>query len=221
MNKSILAAIIATPALAVGTGVAGYQLGEHLGTDIKPVQEQQAQANQVEPINDGYATVIATRPLTETYTINEPRRECTKVPVHKTVKQDAPYGGKATYAIGGAIIGGLIGNQFGDGRGKDIGTAAGAILGGSVGYDQAKRRETKRVVTTYKDQCKTVNYSRTATRNKGYEVTYQYAGQVYTTTMDQPPMSRFPVQTQITPAPYPAHAVSAQQLRYHAPGQGT
>lgn len=189
-NKTIIAAMIAAPIAAAGTGYAGYQLGENMSAEVRQVEEEKTTA----ALNDGYATVIASRPLTETYTVTEPRQQCKQVPVHNTVKQEAPYGGKATYAIGGAILGGLVGNQFGDGRGKDIGTAAGAILGGSVGYDQAKRRETKKVVTRYVEQCKTVNHSHSKTRNTGYEVTYQYAGQIYTTNMAEEPAARFAIQ---------------------------
>lgn len=203
MNNTLIAALVAAPIAAAGTGFAGYKIGENMSSEVRETRE----AGELASLNDGYATVIASRPLTETYTINEPRQECRKVPVHETVKQEAPYGGKATYTVGGAIVGGLIGNQFGDGRGKDIGTAAGAILGGSIGYDQAKRREKKTVVTRYVDKCKTVNHARTATRNNGYEVTYQYAGQIYTTRMSEAPAARFPVQTQVMPATQPAGVV--------------
>lgn len=188
MDKTILAAIVAAPIAAAGAGFAGYQMGGN------------SEAEAGIAANDGYATVIATRPLTETYTISEPRRECNTVPVHETVKQDAPLGGTATYTIGGAILGGVVGNQFGDGRGRDIATVAGAALGGSLGYDQAKRAQKTRTVTRYVEKCHTVNHSRTATRNNGYEVTYEYDGQVYTTVMEQAPAARFAVQPQPAPA---------------------
>lgn len=44
----------------------------------------------------------------------------------------------ATDSILGAIIGGVIGNQFGGGHGKDALTAAGALLGGSIGNDSCQ-----------------------------------------------------------------------------------
>jgi hypothetical protein len=49
----------------------------------------------------------------------------------------AGYSGYRSYTpiIGGAIIGGLIGNQFGKGSGKTALTAAGVVLGGSIGRD--------------------------------------------------------------------------------------
>lgn len=49
---------------------------------------------------------------------------CTQVPVERRSQ-----GGGAV----GAILGAAIGNQFGDGRGRDIATAAGAVIGGQMG----------------------------------------------------------------------------------------
>ena len=49
---------------------------------------------------------------------------CTQVPVERRSQ-----GGGAV----GAILGAAIGNQIGDGRGRDIATAAGAVIGGQMG----------------------------------------------------------------------------------------
>jgi len=39
----------------------------------------------------------------------------------------------------GAVVGGLIGNQFGDGHGREVATAVGAIAGGSIAQNKANR----------------------------------------------------------------------------------
>ncbi|WP_170425831.1 glycine zipper 2TM domain-containing protein [Ruegeria arenilitoris] len=39
--------------------------------------------------------------------------------------------------LGGALIGGVIGNQFGGGSGRDILTAGGAVAGGAAGQRYA------------------------------------------------------------------------------------
>ncbi len=39
----------------------------------------------------------------------------------------------------GAIVGGLIGNQFGDGHGREVATAVGAIAGGSIAHSNANQ----------------------------------------------------------------------------------
>jgi uncharacterized protein YcfJ len=42
-------------------------------------------------------------------------------------------------ALLGAVIGGAIGRQFGDGDGRDAATVAGVLIGGSVGYNRGRR----------------------------------------------------------------------------------
>jgi len=47
--------------------------------------------------------------------------------------------------FGGALIGGVIGNQFGHGHGRDLATILGAIIGGSIASDNNQQKS--RVVT--------------------------------------------------------------------------
>ena len=53
--------------------------------------------------------------------------------------------GSGAGAVIGAIAGGVIGHQFGGGRGKDVATAGGAVLGGVAGHEVEKRARS----TTY------------------------------------------------------------------------
>lgn len=78
-------------------------------------------------------TTITTRDMTSDVAIvvaRQPRyvtsyqQVCTQVPVERRSQ-----GGGAV----GAILGAAIGNQIGDGRGRDIATAAGAVIGGQMG----------------------------------------------------------------------------------------
>ena len=47
-----------------------------------------------------------------------------------------PYGEKQTVgALGGAAIGGLLGSQFGDGKGRLVATGAGVLIGGLIGSE--------------------------------------------------------------------------------------
>jgi len=41
-------------------------------------------------------------------------------------------------SLGGAIVGGIIGNQFGGGSGKDIATAVGALVGASAAHGKSR-----------------------------------------------------------------------------------
>lgn len=47
--------------------------------------------------------------------------------------------------FGGALIGGVIGNQFGGGSGRDVATILGAVIGGSIAHNRHSRP--KSVVT--------------------------------------------------------------------------
>lgn len=47
--------------------------------------------------------------------------------------------------IGGAVIGGLLGNQVGGGNGKKIATVGGAVAGGYAGNEIEKSRNSQRV----------------------------------------------------------------------------
>lgn len=78
-------------------------------------------------------TTISTRDMANDVAIvvgRQPRyatsyqQVCTQVPVERRSQ-----GGGAV----GAILGAAIGNQIGDGRGRDIATAAGAVIGGQMG----------------------------------------------------------------------------------------
>lgn len=42
-------------------------------------------------------------------------------------------------AVGGAVVGGVLGNQVGDGKGKDLATVAGAVGGAVAGNEIEKR----------------------------------------------------------------------------------
>ena len=77
-------------------------------------------------------TTISTRDISDVAVVvaRQPRyttvyqQVCTQVPVERRSS-----GGGAV----GAILGAAIGNQIGDGRGRDIATAAGAVIGGQMG----------------------------------------------------------------------------------------
>lgn len=53
--------------------------------------------------------------------------------------------GSGLGAIGGAVVGGLLGNQVGGGSGKKLATLGGAVAGGFAGNELEKRHKTQRV----------------------------------------------------------------------------
>ena len=66
--------------------------------------------------------------------------ECGVVQSTREIVQ--PGDGGAVGIVGGAVVGGLLGNQVGKGRGKDVATVAGAVGGAVVGNEIEKRVDT-------------------------------------------------------------------------------
>ena len=77
---------------------------------------------------------------------------CNTCATVQTVKQEKHKGkGGILGMAGGAVVGGLLGNQVGGGTGKTIATVGGAVAGGMVGNEVQKRVTSKKVwVTTVK-----------------------------------------------------------------------
>ena len=71
--------------------------------------------------------------------------------VHAVQSQADPSG---VGVVGGAVVGGLLGNQVGGGTGKTLATIAGAVGGGFAGNEVEKRTRT---ATTYQVQVRMEN----------------------------------------------------------------
>ena len=135
--------------------------------------------------------------------ISVPRNECTSqwVTEQQAVPASRNYGG---LAIGG-VAGALLGNQVGGGRGREAATAVGAVVGaltgehfanqnGWGGYPQAApQQQQQRQV----QNCRTVNDVQT--RLTGYQVEYEYRGQVYSTVTRENPGRTLPVRVSVAP----------------------
>lgn len=59
--------------------------------------------------------------------------------IESTREIETPAVGTGLGAVGGAVVGGLLGNQVGGGRGKDVVTVVGAVGGGLAGNEIEKR----------------------------------------------------------------------------------
>ena len=86
-------------------------------------------------------------------------------------------------AIAGAVIGGILGHQVGDGRGRDLATVGGAIAGGaigaSVGRDGRPQMQTQEV-----QRCANMP---SQARAELWDVTYTFRGQDHRVQMTSPP----------------------------------
>lgn len=70
---------------------------------------------------------------------------CAECGVIESVRQiDAKGEGSGVGVVGGAVVGGLLGNQVGGGRGKDVMTVVGAVGGAMAGNEVEKRVKTTR-----------------------------------------------------------------------------
>ena len=119
--------------------------------------------------------VQSSTPITQDVLREVPEKSCymTEVPVYGNTK------GIATDVIAGALIGGILGNQVGGGKGKDAATIFGAILGAKVGEENGGQK----VIVGYKqvEQC-SITYVR-VTENVvvGYETSVElYGNMVHT-----------------------------------------
>lgn len=88
----------------------------------------------------------------------------------------------ATGAIVGGVAGALLGSQVGGGSGNKAATAAGGIVGAVVGDRVANPNQAH---TEQVERCRQVDSSREVL--KGYNVTYLYNGQEFTTNLPYKP----------------------------------
>ncbi len=133
----------------------------------------------------------------------EPIRELQRTPVDREVcREETAYVHERrrshTPTVVGAIIGGVIGNQFGSGRGRDAATAAGALLGGSIGRDASKERH-GRARPVVREHCRIERDWRERSVDRGYRVTYEYGGRLHRTTMDRHPGDTIRVRVTVDP----------------------
>ena len=142
-----------------------------------------------------WAAVIESQAVRQEVRIPEVADVCWDEPVTRVV----PARRSAAPKILGAIVGGVIGHQFGGGSGQDIMTVAGAALGASVAADQQHRRHPDRYYTATEQRCETRTEWRYEQRIVAWDVTYAFNGEHYRTRMAQPPGDRIRIRLEVTP----------------------
>jgi len=118
-----------------------------------------------------YATVTSIEKVYKQYMVEEPYEEC----YIKETLQKNTGDGSATNEIMGAILGGAIGNQFGDGEGKEVMTLAGIVLGASMANDAEKANSTGQVVVS-QEVCETKVKKSIEKRLSHYLININYEG---------------------------------------------
>lgn len=151
-----------------------------------------------------YARVVAVEPIYRTVERTVPQQECWV----ETVREEVPVytASSATGTIVGGIVGGAIGHVVGHGgSNKKLGAAVGTVLGMSVGNDLSRNRHGGGYTEiSYRDveRCEVRHAVQTERRLLGYDVTYQYQNQRYTTRMGRHPGKRIRVAVDVSPAGY-------------------
>jgi uncharacterized protein YcfJ len=155
-----------------------------LARELEYVDEDQQQ------LSYDYARVVSAKPIYEQVEVDAGREVCRNERVRY---EQAPiyddYARPRAAPVFGAIIGGLIGNQFGHGSGRAAATVAGVALGSAIAEDSQNQRyrRSERHQTRTERVCEYRPQVRTQRELVGYDVTYDYKGQVgHTTTQNQP-----------------------------------
>ena len=148
------------------------------------------------------APVTQVEPVYETVRYSVPIEVCSEQEV--AYREPTHQRASATGPILGAIIGGALGNAVGNGKkNKQVGAVVGAVLGGSIGADVSrKHRRAHNETVTYRTEevCRTDREERSEERLAGYDVTYVYAGNTYTTRMKRDPGDSIRVRVRVSPA---------------------
>ncbi len=167
MNKSMLAGIGIGVAAALGVAAAASMNVFDRGPQ--------------------YAQVVSATPIKET--VKTPRKECRNVVVtHRAPVQDE---NRIVGSALGAVAGGVIGHQFGGGRGKDVATVVGALGGGYAGHQVQGAMQDRDTYTTTQQRCKTV-YDKSE-KMLGYDVTYRIDDRQGKIRMDKDPGTQIPL----------------------------
>lgn len=167
MNKSMLA--------GVGIGiVAASGIAAVAGLDVFSSGPRYAQVVTASPINE---------------TVKTPRQECRNITVtHRRPVQDE---NKITGSLLGAVAGGVLGHQFGGGRGRDVATVAGALAGGYTGNQVQGNLQNRDTYSSSQQRCQTV-YDKSQ-KLLGYDVTYKIGDEQGKIRMDHDPGTQIPL----------------------------
>ncbi len=146
-----------------------------------------------------YARVVSVTPAIRYVTVTTPVKECWEDVEYYTVRDRQP--GRAGKTLFGAIVGGVIGHQFGSGRGNDAATIAGSLIGASVANssDQGRGHSTSEYSRPVR-RCETNYQSHQEERIDGYDVIYTYNGRKYATRTPFDPGKKLKIRVDVRPA---------------------
>lgn len=139
------------------------------------------------------ARVVDVAPIMEIVEVPTESRECWTEEVHGTRRGSSGAG-----MVVGGIIGGVIGHQIGHGEGRKVATVAGSVIGAAVGAESVRNARPVPYSET-EHHCEVRTDYVQEERLLGYQVTYRYHGETYTTEMDHRPGKFIPVRVHVSP----------------------
>ena len=150
------------------------------------------------------ARVFSSVPVYKTVKEVTPREECWTETVARERHIPAERRHDAGPAIVGGVIGGALGHAVGHGRSnKKLGAVVGSVLGAAVGHSVGSERVVRpeRTAVTYDqvERCRVIEETQTRRVFEGFDVTYEYQGQVYTTRMQREPGKTIDLAIEVTP----------------------
>jgi len=147
------------------------------------------------------AEVTQVKPIETERTEMLYRRDCYNVEIPVTNYEPVySYERNTAAPVMGAIVGGLIGHQFGGGRGKDALTVVGALVGAHSQRDRMRQvvvRHSPVTHTQTRTECKEVPVPTTRTYITGYEVWYSHEGTSRRVILREHPGTHVHVETSI------------------------
>lgn len=154
-STQIIAGVAVVMALLGGAYAVGRSNGSHAESAPTALTESVPQTDR-----DAPAAAARREPARVAQTPVEPVRTptaaerqeqrlanlCSSCAIVTSVRTETREGeASAIGTVGGAVIGGLLGNQIGGGNGKKIATVGGAVAGGYAGREIEKRHNSKTV----------------------------------------------------------------------------
>lgn len=147
-----------------------------------------------------YADVVDVRPIYQAVTVSVPQETCWQ---ERVAVRSSRHDSKTPVLIS-TIVGGAIGNALGNNKSSQrVGAVVGAVLGHSVGRDivsSNRRHEPSRHEVV--ERCEVSEVFRDEERMVGYQVKYEYAGEIYAIQTENDPGDQIRLRIDITPTVY-------------------
>lgn len=187
MKRLMVNALNIGMAVALGLSLTACNRSADAGTANGVSDSAQGTSNDTAD-SVKYGKVVSVDPIRST--TSKPHEVCHDEVVSHTAPPRDEHRVAGT-AIG-AVVGGLLGNQVGGGKGKTLATVAGAVGGGYAGNRIEASRQHGQVTSSVQRKCSTVSNS--SSKIVGYDVRYTYNGVTRTTRMDHDPGDRVQIE---------------------------